>query len=776
MTFYRNCCLILSLVALMAALPLTAQQWERASNGLDAGSVRTFGFNATGDVYAGGEDGIYRLVDNDHWEMLHRGVRAYWFQTSSDGTMMMLASSPTPTSRYALYRSSDDGASWILSRDSVWTGQVRIAPDGTLYNVEPDKLLRSNDGGGHWTLLSAPEIENRGNALTIAVDGTVIFTPGDSTLYVSTDRGSSWSRSGPLPAVQSAVGLATLPDGRAKALIDYSRVYVSGDKGRSWEQADSLAGAGTVLPGGEQIRYYRDPRPLLGTSGLYRSSDNGTTWQQIDDRIVQALAIEPDGTIWRSLMPYCQRSDDGGRTWEDVTSGLRDIRPTTPVMDAAGNLYLARLERIFDDTDRINIASAYAIFHSPDNGASWRKVADSMSSDIRIDDDGRLYGKRILRRDSLNFEWMTPVVSTDGGGSWQRLYPEQLRSYHVHRNGVVTGVAATGAASGRLVISSNGGAIWEIASTPIGVRNYHRTEEGIIIAHLFEYGKIDSRNGIYRSTSNGKEWEPAITEMGEREFFLSSDNSGTIYLVGNTDGPASDDHRWIYRSIDNGKTFQGVRDSVASPFRFSATTHGTSFLFTYHTSGSHPALKSSDRGSTWSELPPAPGSMLAIITSGSDGSIYSSSQSFDQDSIRLYRSRDDGETWHPFSEGLPRGDINGLLHMPGSPLYIAVRQGIFRRESRSHVRPVAASTGVTFDVTPNPVHDGRSVTITFPTERHIRVSLHDILGRTITVPVDERHEGGVVMATFETGALAAGSYIIRVSTGAETISRVLLVR
>ena len=777
MTDHRLRSLLALLFALVLSTPLAAQQrWEPANNGLAGGTVRSFGFSNRGDVYAGGEDGIYRLVDGNHWEMLHREVEAYWFMTAPDGTMLMLARATSPGAFYSLYRSNDHGRVWMASLDLMYVGNCRIAPDGTLYMTTLNGLLRSPDMGASWDTLATPAATRSGNAmgmLAIENDGTLILTPNDSSFYVSTNRGASWTFTGKSLPLYYIYNLSILPDGRLEAIGNDTVPYVSTDRGRSWEPCDTmLLGRIWPMPNGDHLLYraYQQYRPFGGA--LFRSSDTGRSWRQIDSGQVQGIDVAPDGTIWRSRIPYCYRSTDGGESWENVTAGMDDINPTTPVMDASGNMYLTRIDDVLEDYYEPNFVAYYALFHSSDNGSSWRKVSDSMKQSISVDDAGRIYATVPLD-DSSGYFW-TQAVSRDGGQSWQKLYKSNLNMMTVQRDGAVMGLVGNDFA-----ISLDGGTTWREISPPVAMRSYHRTEGGVIIAHLYFWDRPDSATGIYRSLDNGITWQPVITGTERNEFIFSSDPGGTIYFAGDphgTDGYGRGNA--IYRSTDNGATFEKTLDSMMV-VQLSPTAHGTMLASSYYYSAGVRSVKSTDRGASWTPLfptrPDSAGIRIQLLTTGTDGSIYS--VDYSQARPRLHRSRDDGETWEPFDNGLPSTSVIGLLDPPGKPLFIALRRGIYRMENRSSTAPSALTeSAFSFDILPNPLEDRTSIVIDLPSREHLRVTLHDMLGRTIGVLADDEHEAGRFTLAFETGELAAGSYIICASAGRRTTSRVVIVR
>jgi hypothetical protein len=304
----------------------------------------------------------------------------------------------------------------------------------------------------------------------------------------------------------------------------------------------------------------------------------------------------------------------------------------------------------------------------------------------------------------------------------------------------------------------------------------------VIIAHFARFDIPDTGHGIYRSLDDGETWEPVITGTGRNTFLFSSDTHGTIYFAGNPRGDGQD-KVWkpIYRSTDNGATFEKTVDSVRI-WAFTPAADGKMYIYAPIDSTGL-TVRSSDRGATWEQLPlPAiRGDYNSLFTEGADGMLYWSTAHYSDPYyppatvVRLHRSVD-GRNWEPFDEGLPRVGITGFLDMPGRPLFVATERGIYRMDRRSAAPLPVAEHGFAFDITPNPLDDHGDIIIDLASREHLRVTLHDMLGRTISTLADDEREAGRSTIVIATEELAAGSYIIRASVGGRTASRVVIVR
>jgi photosystem II stability/assembly factor-like uncharacterized protein len=181
------------------------------------------------------------------------------------------------------------------------------------------------------------------SARAVAVDPNdpahlVLGTRGDGA-WRSHDAGVSWSRIGvPCDDVFSlAVGAA---DGSVYAGCEPSQLFVSHDRGASWTEREGLR----ELPSAPTWSF--PPRPwtshvraiaphpripdllLVGIElgGLMRSEDGGRTWQDHRPgahRDVHALAWHPsgDGRAYQAAGGGAARSDDHGASWTPADAG-----------------------------------------------------------------------------------------------------------------------------------------------------------------------------------------------------------------------------------------------------------------------------------------------------------------------------------------------------------------------------------------------------------------------------------------------------------------------
>ena len=301
------------------------------------------------------------------------------------GSGAILAAGGSPWFGGAVWRSEDLGETWTHSSagmtfgddgpaiKTVWS--LATTADGTLLaGVEPAGLFRSTDHGATWT-----HVEGLRNHPTQPT-----WQPGAGGLIL-----------------HSIVPHPTDPD-HIWIGISAVGVFETVDGGVSWEPRNVGVRAG----------FFPDPHPITGQCvhkfamaandpdtfyqqnhcGMYRSDDGGATWVELTDNGLPsefgfplvAHPRDPD-TAWVIPLngadqgrfvpdgrPAVWRTHDRGATWIRADAGL-----------PAEHAYLTVLREAMarDTLDPVGVSfgtETGQLWHSADEGASWRMVTDSL--------------------------------------------------------------------------------------------------------------------------------------------------------------------------------------------------------------------------------------------------------------------------------------------------------------------------------------------------------------------------------------------------------------
>ncbi|MCK4449466.1 MAG: hypothetical protein KAX26_02620, partial [Anaerolineae bacterium] len=206
-----------------------------------------------------------------------------------------------------LYKSEDDGESWVLISDGLPSDQDMVsvafsphyASDQTLlagfstWNIGSG-IYRSTNGGRSWRLASRGLSDLLVQGVAFAADGTAFARTTRHGLFKSTDGGDHWTTleepQTDRPTNRHARTLAISPDYAADRTLFWSL-----------DEMDLYA--------------------------VLKSTDGGQSWEEVLNRAAQLLAISPDYTHDRTVYAVLSgaglmRSTDGGETWQAANSGL----------------------------------------------------------------------------------------------------------------------------------------------------------------------------------------------------------------------------------------------------------------------------------------------------------------------------------------------------------------------------------------------------------------------------------------------------------------------
>lgn len=288
---------------------------------------------APGTVWAGTEDdGVLRTRDaGASWQLSSRGLHA------TDATA--LAVDPErPRILYAAtgshfslrtFRSQSSGAGWrplgIPGDDLTFFSSPVLALDPqeprTVYAAWRRHFARSDDGGDTWTLLLQRDPATGGfdpvQVLVDPTDSDIVYVTGTSLTSASTN----------------------------------CRLARSEDRGATFRCLPPFEGATSGLPSGFLPWLYADPaRPgrlwgLASRDRFWRSDDRGTTWTAVRPRGLEgaglpvSLTFDPirrnrlylttQRQLFTDLPTRVWRSDDAGRTWTALGTGLPALSTVT---------------------------------------------------------------------------------------------------------------------------------------------------------------------------------------------------------------------------------------------------------------------------------------------------------------------------------------------------------------------------------------------------------------------------------------------------------------
>lgn len=317
---------------------------------------------------------------------------------------------------------------------------------------------------------------SRGWALAAARGGSPTASPGQFSIYRTTDGARHWQKQ--LTGQSDLSGLATgsiqlfdKDHGFVVVTASGTALYRTSDGGAHWEPIG--------LPDvGVQQLVFSDPRhgwllahtasPADQTLRLYATGDGGDSWQQLPDAPDDSSGIAFRGSSegwsgsYSPVQPHVYRSVDGGRSWQrhDIPAPLSGL-PTEAIGDVLVRLLPANGVVVYVV---FQIGSTYE-FTSFDSGSTWSRVparprqivdgGESFQDSFHwwAIDEGILY-----KSSDAGQTWTRTPGQVGSANSWQ-YYLKVIDSSHAWAQmffGQITG----------LTVTNDGGAHWTRATVP----------------------------------------------------------------------------------------------------------------------------------------------------------------------------------------------------------------------------------------------------------------------------------------------------------------------
>lgn len=450
-------------------------------------------------------------------------------------------------------------------------------------------------------------------------------------------------------------------------------VYRSTDAGRSWE-ATALT-EGSVFPlyvtaTGKLLAFIRNS---LFKRTIAVSIDQGNTWNVLpssyDRYIGSAVLRQIGGSIYSEGMQKYEvggaglyRSTDDGITWVP-------LRDTTFSARCSGEYPL----EILSDSSMFAMCSD-GIFHSRDQGRSWRKLPLPFGyfSGFRQDPAGGVNTEARVSHTASGPRRHLRIHPS--GDSWEEISP--VRRFHeeppfiVTRNGTV--LIGEKFASTGIERSIDSGRTWMLSSVNAGaVNGFCETPNGAVFAAM--------HGAIFKSDDDGLTWTETCQGLARRSIsHLFTDAAGNIWAGTELGG--------LYRSTDDGRSWTRSTSGLLDIRRgFSLTPGhvltGTGYaapndVYLWDGSYSHQDFigfglgiqVSHDTGATWTSPQLRSGENWSIIP-GRDMFVYTSGHEHNL-------STDGGDTWSTeamFSRA-------SAMHSTPSGLYVARKDTLWYRE------------------------------------------------------------------------------------------------
>jgi photosystem II stability/assembly factor-like uncharacterized protein len=474
--------------------------WQSISSSFTPESVTAFTIDSKDRIIVGNSADVKVSTDaGNSWQTISSP-----FNFGFPQNMAVTHSNEIFVSQYdkGISHSTDGGVTWnkltnfpLPSVRSIMISRGNIYVIADSINFGVTGVFRSTDNGISWSRFD-DHLENvytysigadslGGILMSVQpnIQGTNEY---DCQLIRTTDDGKSWKKLNNGLTIRSIMAMGSDSSGVVYAGTEGGEVSRTTDKGANWSQTKVRSGiyVNSIVstPGGVVVA-------ARNKGGLIRSTDHGITWSKITNGIKDSAFIRARINYLGEIFAYSSEgfratysSVDNGESWTTI--------PSLPIVDP-GTIVRTQNNRL------LGIGGSH-IYHSEDNGASWKVFSDSAISKVDV-----------------TYIWVSP---TDHYYGWANYY------------------------HGGMVRSSDKGVTWERMFTfPV----YGLNQDGK--GNIF----VSTDSGIYISKNDGDSWE--LTKSGlhnsKAGTWMTTDKDGFVYLMTNDYGFGR-----MFRTTESGTT------------------------------------------------------------------------------------------------------------------------------------------------------------------------------------------------------------------------------
>lgn len=582
-------------------------------------------------------------------------------------------------------------------------------------------IFKSENAGTSWT----PIFDNE---LTLSIGDIAIAASNEEIIYVGTGEPNA---------------------GGGSIAYDGNGVYRSEDGGAHWAHIglEGIGSVGKIIvhPEDPDIAYVAAMGHLFSSGserGLYRTTDGGDQWEKVlfinDSTGIIDLAIHPTNpdiifaAAWQRVRTAYRRayggpssgiykSEDGGDTWQELTSGLPDAagRIGITISPAYPNILFALYEH--ETTGYLK-----GFYRSRNSGNTWESRSLAGINDPPY---SYWFGKIIADPVDTNTVYLTSLdlyKTTNGGMNWDEIF----RNMHLDQHAV-----AFHPDNPAEILVGNDGGVYKGQNgmtqaahlNTLPITQFYTCE----IDHSFPerlYGGAQDNGTVRTVTGMTNDWHNIYPGDGFRVlvdpvdnnyvyaeyqygYFGRSTNGGDYFEIA-LDGISGARFNWntpvifnpldpsilyigsqrLYKSVNRAINWEPISPDLTETNSPAVSPYGTITTIAvsplnddiiYVGTDNGNVQVSTDDGNTWtlvsSSLPDRwVTSVVADPVDEHTAYVTFSGYRFGESVAHIFKTEDLGDTWSSISGDLPDMPVNDLIITPAlGHLYIATDIGVY---------------------------------------------------------------------------------------------------
>ncbi len=358
-------------------------------------------------------------------------------------------------------------------------------------------------------------------------------------------------------------------------------------------------------------------------------------------------------------------------------------------------------------------------------------------------------------------------LTNDDGETWEHIGLLDITVYSllIHQNGNIFAGTGGGGGSNLFRMDSIGGE-W----TPLPIPG---TSNVISIMSNSSGDLFISNNEIFKSTDNGDNWTKVFHLDNTQTITGIAENNDGVMFAGVTSWMGFGDGGGVYRSFDNGDTWEHV--GLHNKYISSLAVSSTGVLFAGsrgdHEYGGGGVFRSENNGITWEKV--AYNVWVTSIAIDPNDVLYIGCTLEHGGQGGVFRSLDNGKSWELIVSGMGNyPNVEGLSLAPDGYLY-AYKNSLYRS-----VEPVFISSAIPtpekidIKIFPNPFSDFLHVELPNDQVLHgyLTIKIFDFAGKPM-LSQNINHKQG---RTMNLASLPPGLYYISIELNGQLYARPIL--